>query len=195
MIFGGFPQGPGAQAIWPVGAIWPILGTYCSNQTVWSSSSTCNIQHHQTCRNKEIRKKSGCQLRKYEKSRLQYDLSKTEEPGYKIEEIPHCMVAPLPMGRRMTTLRFFLLNFSTINYQPKTPMPNGIPKKPIERLHSTIVVMGNKRGDGLRLSAKLSTSLVFLILRSVYLARCYGTCCLRASSISSVSCGTLPRKN
>ena len=36
--------------------IWLLLGPYCSNQTVWSSSSSCKMQR-QTCRNKGMRKK------------------------------------------------------------------------------------------------------------------------------------------
>ena len=47
-------------------------------------------------------KKPGCELRKYEKSRLQYDLVKTEEPGSRIDETLRSLVAPLPRGQRIS---------------------------------------------------------------------------------------------
>ena len=85
---------------WPVGGFLLLSRPYRSNQTVWSSSSTFNVQN-QTCRNKGIRTKSGCKLRKYEKQRLQYDRIQTEETEYRIEEMLRSLVAPLPRCQRI----------------------------------------------------------------------------------------------
>ena len=89
MIFDGCPWGGAKiQSTHPgggnLGAAWP----HCSNQTVWSNFSTCKI-HHQTCRNKEIRKS---QYANFE------NMKNREEPGYRIEELLCSLLAPLPMG-------------------------------------------------------------------------------------------------
>ena len=50
-------------------------------------------------------KKTGCKLRRYETSALQYYVIKTEEPECRIEEILRSLVGLLPRDRRITLVR------------------------------------------------------------------------------------------
>ena len=45
--------------------------------------------------------KPGCNLWKYEKTRLQCDFIQTEKPGYRIQEMLRSLEAPLPKSRRI----------------------------------------------------------------------------------------------
>ena len=64
------------------------------------------------------------QTSKVRKSRLQYDLTKTEEPGYMIEEIP-CSLVALFEGPADNFQDVRAGQFPTdCNHQPKTSRPN-----------------------------------------------------------------------
>ena len=84
---------PRIQSIRPVGGNWVILGRTVNSQIASSiiQDTEYNVNH------------AG--IKGYEKTWMQNE--RTEDAGYRIEEMPRSLVAPLKRGRRIKQLMLF----------------------------------------------------------------------------------------